>query len=370
MKLFNAMIAGFILIVGVPSTALAKSSGGPDMATARAESYNGPKARIAVADFEDKMSSQGQYRSEYGRGMADMLTTSLFNTNRYIVLEREKLKAVIAEQSMGASGLFKKETAIPLGELEGAELIVTAAITGFDPGAAGGGGNLSSFLGSAGDKVGSVIGAFKKAHTAMDLRVIDIRTGRIISATNVEGSATTFGGGTSLTGVDPGGTLGGFAKTPMETAIREMIQKGVDFIVAKTPQTYYHYTADGQLIGGAPEAKKVDIQTIHTDFDKDLVAHLSEVKRRGVVLSVTITLTLEGSKKESETVTVSKDKSAVMDYDTGQTYPLITMDGFEGGRVQSGEVKTLHTTFKGPKDSKSVGITVSGIGTFEDVKLE
>ena len=202
---------------------------------------------------------------------------------------------------------------------------------------------------SMGDKIGTVIGAFQRAHTAMDLRVIDVRTGRILSATNVDGSATTFGGGTSLTGFDPSGGLGGFAKTP---------------------QTYYHYTADGRLIGGGPEAQKSDIQTLHTDFDKDLVAHLNEVKRRGVVLSVTITLTLEGSKKESEAVTVSKDKSGVMDYDTGQTYPVITMDGFEGGRVQSGEVKTLHTTFKGPKDSKTVGITVSGIGTFEDVKLE
>ena len=106
--------------------------GGPDIQSAQAEAYNGPKARIAVADFEDKMSSRGQYRAEYGRGLSDMLTTALFQTNRYIVLEREKLGAVVGELKHGTSDLFRREATAPLGELEGADLLINAAITGFD----------------------------------------------------------------------------------------------------------------------------------------------------------------------------------------------------------------------------------------------
>jgi len=331
--------------------------------------------------------------------MSDMLTTALFNSNRYIVLEREKLKAVMVEQDLGASGRFRRETAAPIGQLESAELLVTAAITGFDPGVAGGGGGMGSLIPG---KFGAIAGAFKKAHVAMDIRVIDTRTGRILSATNVDGSATTFGGGISGMAGGMGGALGGFAKTPMETAIREMIQKAVTFIVSQTPETYYHYNAMGEPMGatktsqapasgngteasqgkgtevakampedekGVPKGKSV-IQSIRSNFDKDLVAHLNEVTRRGVVLSVTVTLTLESEKKESDYFAVDKTKSNVMDYNTGETYPLISVDGFTSGRVKPGDMGTIKATFKGPKDSKTVGITLSGIGTFDDVKLQ
>jgi curli biogenesis system outer membrane secretion channel CsgG len=383
-----------VLSLGLPAIAI--SSNGQGMAAKQAEAYNGPKARIAVADFEDKMSSHGQYRGEYGRGMSDMLTTALFNSNRYIVLEREKLKAVMVEQDLGASGRFRRETAAPIGQLEGAELMVTAAITGFDPGVAGGGGGLGSLIPG---KFGAIAGAFKKAYVAMDIRVIDTRTGRILSATNVDGSATTFGGGISGMAGGMGGALGGFAKTPMETAIREMIQKAVDFVVAQTPQTYYHYSATGEPMGGVsvgagsgggtevsqgagtevakampqdergtPKTKRV-IQSIKSDFDKDLVAHLNEVTRRGVLLSIMVSLSF-GGEKESEYLYVNKDKSHVMDYNTGQTYPVVNIDGSYSGRIRSGEVTTMRVTFKAPKDAKVVGITISGLGTFDDVKLE
>jgi curli biogenesis system outer membrane secretion channel CsgG len=382
-----------MVIVGVSgcATATVTSGGGPDMQSAQGEAYNGPKARIAVADFEDKMSSSGYYRAEYGRGMSDMLTNALFQSNRYIVLEREKLQAVLAEQNLGASGRVKKDTAAAIGEIEGAELLVTAAITGFDPGTSGGGGGVGGLMGGM---LGGVTGAFKKASVAMDLRVIDSRTSRIIASTSVEGTATAVGGGVGLIGGSMGGALGGFAKTPMETAIRKMIQAAVDFIVSRTPQSYYHYSATGEPMAvgkrggsgaemgtshasamtespqdemGTPKAKKT-IQSIRTDFDKNLIAHLNEVKRRGSVLSVVVSFSFEG-KKESQFVSVEKSRSHVMDYDSGETYPMVTVDGFHSGRITPGEVKTLQATFKAPKNAKSVGITISGVGTFEDVNL-
>lgn len=214
-------------------------AGGPDIQGAQAEKYDGPKARIAVKDFDDKMSSSGQYRAEYGRGMHDMLTTALFQTNRYIVLEREKLGAVMDERKQGASDLFRKEATVPLGELEGAELLVVAAITGFDPGASEGSGKIGRIPGVGGLLRDLDIGV-KKASIAMDLRVIDVRTGRVVAATNAQGGASTFTGGIGVGG-GMGGSLSGFAKTPMETAIREMIQKTVDFVVVKTPPVYYRH---------------------------------------------------------------------------------------------------------------------------------
>jgi curli biogenesis system outer membrane secretion channel CsgG len=82
----------------------------------------------------------------------------------------------------------------------------------------------------------------KKAHIAIDLRIIDANTSQIVAATSVEGAATSFaaGGYTNIGGDLPIG-LGGFAKTPTEKAIRVCIQKAVEYIASKTPQEYYHY---------------------------------------------------------------------------------------------------------------------------------
>lgn len=208
------------------------SPSGPDMDSARAEAYDGPKARIVIADFEDKMSSAGMYRAEYGRGMSDMLKTALFQTNRYVLLEREKIAAVEAERARRAA------RGRPKVELEDADIVVTAAITGFD--SESGGGDVGRQLGGAlGGLFGSVAGSLRQARVAMDIRLIDVDTGRVIAATSVEGKATSFGA--SAAGGSLGSSLSGFAKGPMETAIRDMIRESVNFVVGKTPATYYRY---------------------------------------------------------------------------------------------------------------------------------
>jgi hypothetical protein len=67
---------------------------------------------------------------------------------------------------------------------------------------------------------------------------------------------------------------------------------------------------------------------------------------------------------------LNKSSSGVLNYDTGDTSPLINADGFTGGQLQPGESKTIRATFKAPpKGPKKVGITLSGIGTFDDVEL-
>lgn len=210
------------------TTAGITSGSGPNMDSARAESYDGPKARIVIIDFEDKMSSSGHYRAEYGRGMSDMLATALFQSQRYVVLEREKLGAIEAE----------RRRRNPSVKLEDADIMITAAITGFDPGAAGGEGGLG---GAFGGRFASLLGSVKQARVAMDLRVIDVDTGRVIAATSVEGKATGVGAGLASVGGPMTGGLSGFAKGPMEGAIRDMIRTAVDFVVGQTPKTYYRY---------------------------------------------------------------------------------------------------------------------------------
>jgi len=245
MKTVYGMVLSLLLLglnaCTLPSSANITSSGGAGIGSQAAESPQGPKARIAVADFGDKTSNPGQYREEFGRGLADMLTNALFQTNRFIVLDRDKLHVVFTEQDLGASGRFDKNTAVQIGQVEGAELLITGVVTAFDPGVSGSTAKVSGdILGALGGMVNKLAGNVKRAYVAMDFRVIDTRTSRVLAATSVAGSATAISGESGYSSSALGAGLGGFSKTPMEKALREMITKAADYIAAQTPAQYYH----------------------------------------------------------------------------------------------------------------------------------
>jgi hypothetical protein len=118
---------------------------------------------------------------------------------------------------------------------------------------------------------------------------------------------------------------------------------------------------------GTPPALKV-IQTIKADHDKQLLVDLNEVKVRGAVVTVVVTLRNVGG-KGSQWVLVSENKSGILSYDTGETAPMIKVDGFNNASVQPNDPKTIRGTFKVPKGAKKVAITLGGLGTFDDVDL-
>src|SRR5260370_25113236 len=124
----------------------------------------------------------------------------------------------------------------------------------------------------------------------MDLRVIDVRTGRIGAATSAHGEATPVAAGVSG---PMGAGLGGFAKTPMETAVREMIKKAVDFVVGKTPGVYYRHSTTS---GAAPAAPKA-VAPIRTDRDPNEVARLTHATVRCAGLTAAVSLTPEGTQQ-------------------------------------------------------------------------
>ena len=211
--LFAALL--FALPGCAPSATVVSSSGGPTIQQAQQEPYAGVKKRIAVTAFEFKAAGGGS--GEVGRGMSDMLANSLFNSNRFIVLERENIKEVIEEQDFGASGRVKRETAAPIGEIEGAELIIRGSVTEFEPKCKGG---------------ALLIVAAQQACVTINLRIVDAKTGRVVNATTVEGRSDTVGAGLVFaTNPLPIG-LGGWAKTPMETAIRNCIETAVQHIAS------------------------------------------------------------------------------------------------------------------------------------------
>lgn len=260
-------------------TTVTQGQNSPTIDQAQAEAYNGPKARIAVAKFTDKTGG-GWWTGQIGDGMADQMVTALFNTNRFIVLDRQILGDVLTEQDLGASGRIKQETAAPIGEVEGAELLIVGAVTEFEGGSSGmqGGGG-----GFGGGVLGALTGGFRRSHMAIDVRIVDTRTSRIVAATSVEGEATDVNMGGLVGGYAGAGGLaaglGGWKNTPTEKALRICINDAVNFIVSKTPQTYYRYGAAGAAVAPAsvPAAAAAGSTAVTRDVVLEVQTKLSNM---------------------------------------------------------------------------------------------
>ncbi|MBI4828717.1 MAG: hypothetical protein HY804_07890 [Nitrospinae bacterium] len=251
---------------GCATEAVVSGGGGPTMEQAQAIPYDGPKARLAVVKFIDKTAKGA---GQIGDGMSDMLTTALFNTNRFIMLDREDLNAVVSEQDFAEAGRVSGATAAQIGALEGAELLVMGAVTEFEPDYIGAGGilvgavTLGASIAIASSNKDAPIGAvtYMDSLVAIDLKIVDARTGRIVYAGTVRGDYKNWGGGI-IGGVGGGDSrvpvgLGGWAGTGVEQAIRVCIRKAAADIVARAPGEYYRYGDDDTLSAAANRLMEV-----------------------------------------------------------------------------------------------------------------
>ncbi len=192
-----------------------------------AKPYYGPKKRIAVAGFENKVQNWWWDPSwEIGEGMSDMLTTALFETDRFIVVERQALEDIITEQDLAEEGRIRPETAAKVGQLLGAQILIRGAITEFEHKKSGGAGAV---------KVkGLEIGVGEEvAYVAIDVRMYDSTTGQVLQSRHVEKTAKTTG--VAVAGAYKGIAFGGssFEKTPLGKVTREAIKDAINFIVAQ-----------------------------------------------------------------------------------------------------------------------------------------
>lgn len=203
--------------------------------------YSGPKARIAVADFDVKAAKAG---GEIGTGLREMLVTALMNSNRYRVVERQVLNALMQEQELGASGAAQAGGA-QRGQIKTADLVITAAVTEFEPNASGGGAGIGGGGSVGSGLLGGILGAaMNKSHMALDIRIVDASTSEILASTRVQGQASDVAGGFAagfLGGFGLGGGLSMYSNTPMEKAIRVCIIEAVKYISQATPADYYKY---------------------------------------------------------------------------------------------------------------------------------
>ncbi|MBI4347756.1 MAG: hypothetical protein HY553_12945 [Elusimicrobia bacterium] len=141
--------------------------------TRAAGRYGGPRRRVGVVEFENK-TAYGQGR--LGGAAADILTTELVKTGSFIVVERQKLDQVLAEQRKGLTGAIDDESAAKMGSVLGLNAVVVGTISNFGRETRG-----KEFI----------LGNSKKqeATVTVDVRVVDAETGRVLHADSGQGSA-------------------------------------------------------------------------------------------------------------------------------------------------------------------------------------
>jgi curli biogenesis system outer membrane secretion channel CsgG len=182
------------------------------------------KPTIGVKEFKNEVAAISWWNSEMSQDLAGMLANELAATNKFKVVERKKLDAIMDEQDLAASGRVKKNNkAAKTGELTGAQYMVFATVSAFDSKSRGTGGGLS-FKGI------SVGGKKEDAYMAIDLRVVDTTTGEVEFVRTVEARATSYGVGGGYYRGGWSGELAKYENTPTGKAIRGTIIEAVDYL--------------------------------------------------------------------------------------------------------------------------------------------
>jgi curli biogenesis system outer membrane secretion channel CsgG len=215
------------------------------------------KPRIAVGGIIDKSGDSGNRslarqlvlvnlhrpddqvltQQAFSQNLQTLLTTELVNSNRFIVLDRSGLSATVAEQVFNESGAVSPQALVKTGDLEGAEFLLFGAITGFDAGTSGGAIPIPIPYGlDLRHGFGILNVGYKRGYIAMDIRVVEVRTGRVVKTAVVEGSNTNFGVNLDSyiragnTAINLPGLLSGFQNTPIEQALQKMVVSAVSVL--------------------------------------------------------------------------------------------------------------------------------------------
>lgn len=185
--------------------------------------YSGPRAKIALADFDLKAASA---TTEMGSNLRQMLAEALGSTNRFILLERRD-----AQQPPDTTATSTRE----------ASLIISVQVTEFEPQVSGGSAGIGGGGGVSSGALGGLLGNnSNKARMALEVRIADAATSEVLAMRVVQGKAAdipsvylddgTFGAG-----------LSAYAGTPMEKAMRTCVAEAARFVAEAVPAGYYKY---------------------------------------------------------------------------------------------------------------------------------
>jgi curli biogenesis system outer membrane secretion channel CsgG len=235
------LLAGLAVLVGLET---AGAQQGPKLRVAVMDGAWDPGLFEATGSFGAAGYSYNQSLENYARGLTEMMIAELLKTGRFVVVERQAIADVLAEQELQYSGTVNPETAVQAGRVVGAQFFIRPVITTFSYGEKGRGGEVGVTVPVDVPVAGGIrIGGGRKtvqARLVIDSRIYEVQTSQITSSVQGEGSVERSSSHVALdTDVLDVGTAG-FENTPLGEATRSAVEQVVANIVAELGDQPWH----------------------------------------------------------------------------------------------------------------------------------
>ncbi len=139
------------------------------------------RPRVAVLEFKNKAPNAWGH---VGAAAQDILISELVKKDKYTVIDRERLSAILQEKNLSISGDIDPKTAVKAGKLLGVEYVIVGSVTEFGTVKSG------ASTGWLGGRVPNVNVGTTRFTAAIDARAISTTTGEIIWADTGRESTT------------------------------------------------------------------------------------------------------------------------------------------------------------------------------------
>lgn len=211
---------GFLIVFSISAVFACYSVQAQETSGSSKTSVLTEKPIIGVLKFQDETGAMF-LQGGVGRALTTMLTNELSSRASLTIVERQKLRAVLEEQNLSASGMVSAATSIEIGKLTGAQYLITGTITAFENqvetktkrGFMGYGGGIESIS--------------HGGYMAVDLRVIDTTTGEIPYSRTIEGRTPPSDNVNVQTQTT---SVGGIDTGPDSRAVRAAVIEIVDYL--------------------------------------------------------------------------------------------------------------------------------------------
>lgn len=206
--------------------------------------YAGRRARIGVLEVENKTSlesfivnsSSSDDKAQTSvpvNGIEAIITDALSRSGRFRVVERQQsaLKGVLQEQDFAASGRVSQPSGAATGKILGAEYLVQAVITDYQPDVSGKDIKVGGLLKDKLPLLGGLKVKKRSSRIGMNVRLINAETSEVIFTKQIEStvseSGLDFGGAGAGNDLGLGAFLSKFSKTPIGEATIAAVNKSI-----------------------------------------------------------------------------------------------------------------------------------------------
>jgi curli biogenesis system outer membrane secretion channel CsgG len=176
------------------------------------------KIKVAIWEFENHAETHWWFFKDMGPAARNQIDTEFSEnkalSDKFSVVERDKLNMVLKEQNLGASGAVDPASAAKVGKILGVRYIILGGIDKF---------NIDNTKGSL-SRLGGIGGNLRQASATINMRFIDSTTAERVISISADGEVRK-GGGFAL------GAAGG--KDSEWGLASETIQKAAKAVVAK-----------------------------------------------------------------------------------------------------------------------------------------